>query len=613
MDFWYRQRPVCRNYWWNAIGIPLRMGETLLLFKTFVSQSHIATGIDRMGLGIKKDFYDYHGPATGQNAVWLATVHLMIGLLQRDSAALLRASQTIGNEVLLTTAEGIQHDYSFHQHGPQLYAGGYGLGFARDVAKFVYVFSGTRYRFSETQTAVITSYVLDGLQWMTYRGTVDYSTTGREIARRQERNRTQTLTDLCLQLAALPLPRQKELQAMALRLQGGEVAFTGNRHFWRSDFMTHHTNGFYTSIKMASSRLAATESGNSENLKGWYLGQGVQFVMRHGTEYKEIFPVWDWRRLPGHLCQQSAATPPLFTWGRGGEEKTEYAGGVSNGRYGLAAQRYEWEEVRARRSWFCFDDEVVCLGAGITCNTGNPLLQSVNQCLQSGAVFTSGKGVGAKPVALKSGEATTGPVRWAVHDSVGYFFTGAASVTVQAKAQKGSWREINAQPAYSDSVLQNPVFSAWINLGTRTKNASYRYTIVPGISAPDAARYQSRVAVIRNDSAVQAVRHTALGITMAAFYNPGELRISSALGISVNKPVLVLWKEAEESMELSLSSPENKEGRVDVSIRGKISCAGCVWTQKEKATRFSVTLPSGTDAGKTVTMILKKGGYIDRL
>src|SRR5690348_17434716 len=46
-------------------------------------------------------------------------------------------------ELRITDSDGIQADYSFHQHGAQLYSGGYGLGFANDVGRFIALAWGT--------------------------------------------------------------------------------------------------------------------------------------------------------------------------------------------------------------------------------------------------------------------------------------------------------------------------------------------------------------------------------------------------------------------------------------------------------------------------------------
>ena len=65
-------------------------------------------------------------------------------------------------------------------------------------------------------------------------------------------------------LAAEPTPRQKEFQAFAARLNGkADVPeFVGNKQFWCSDFMAQRRAGYYTSVKMMSTRIRNAELVN---------------------------------------------------------------------------------------------------------------------------------------------------------------------------------------------------------------------------------------------------------------------------------------------------------------------------------------------------------------
>lgn len=606
-NFWYIKNPVARNWWWNVIGIPLKIGEVMLIMDTNFSETQKAAGYKLMSIGIKPDsYYTTNDKATGQNAVWVATVHLMMGLLQKDRAIVERASNIIKAEVVITPHEGIQADYSFHQHGPQLYSGGYGKGFARDISNFISVFHGTAYAFPKEKIDIFSSYILDGLQWATYKSTLDYSTLGREISRNQEAGRAATLIGVCNELIPLDLPRKAEFGAMASRLEGSsKTLLIGNRHFWKSDFTTHHAPGFYSSIKMASSRVRATESGNSENLKAWYLGRGVQFIFRNGLEYNQIFPVWDWQRLPGTLAEQKGPLL-LFTWGLGAEGKKAYAGGVSDGRYGATAYDYDYDNVKAKRAWFWFDKEVVCLAAGISCPTDNALLQSINQCLQNGDVTIGNGNKNASSQKIKSGRKTATDIQWIHHDSIAYFFPQQRTVTVKAEHQSGSWKSINNQVSYSSEIISKPVFSAWIDLGKRATNENLSYIIVPNISATDASRYKSPITILQNDSTVQAIHQTALNLTAAAFYQPSSLNVKNGLKLSVDKPVLLLHKETTDSVSITLSSPENKSFTVEVTLNKKLLCNDCKWSSQKGTTTVAIELPSGEYAGQSLTKSFKK-------
>ena len=64
---------------------------------------------------------------TGQNKVWLAGNVLIRGLLLNDAELIKEARENICSEIVLGQKEGIQPDWSFHQHGPQQQFGNYGL------------------------------------------------------------------------------------------------------------------------------------------------------------------------------------------------------------------------------------------------------------------------------------------------------------------------------------------------------------------------------------------------------------------------------------------------------------------------------------------------------
>ena len=598
--WWNTESLTSQNYWWNAIGVPLRMGETFLLLGDELPENDRLKGVASMKLGIKPDFYDYHGVATGQNLVWLATIHLMIGVLEKDATALKRAFGAVYEEIKITTEEGIQPDYSFHQHGPQLYSGGYGLGFTKNSAQLIRLAQDTPFAFPSEKITLFSDFVTEGQQWMIRGQTFDHSSVGREIARSSSSAATVELVKLTAQFKG---PRQAERQTMALRIEGKAAPLAGNRHFWRSDFMAHHRAKYYSSVKMASNRILASESGNKENIRGYHLGQGVQLIYRTGNEYKNIFPVWDWRRLPGHLSEQTSEPLPLIDWGKTARGNTDFVGGVSDGIYGLAAYDYQRDNVRAKRAWFHFDDEIVCLGAAISCTGDSPLYQSINQCHGKSEVLASEE---SHSQILPKGQHSLPKVRWVLHDSVGYYFPENNSVQVRNDVQTGAWRDINDTPFYSDKSLNLNVFSIWIDLGKQARNKSYHYLVLPGISAESLKSYRNPVAVLRNDSTLQAVRHTQLNMIQAAYYQAGTLKIGNEMTLAVNQPVLLMVKTEPKSLALSLSNPRNKTLTVEVSVNGNYTCANCTWSAQDKMTRVSVLLPSGEMAGKSVNIQLMK-------
>ena len=75
------------------------------------------------------------GPVpVGENLVWSSYTHLALGLLRDDAAMLVAVRDAMAGVCAPAAGDGIKPDWSFQQHGPQLYTGGYGGSFANDAA-----------------------------------------------------------------------------------------------------------------------------------------------------------------------------------------------------------------------------------------------------------------------------------------------------------------------------------------------------------------------------------------------------------------------------------------------------------------------------------------------
>jgi len=168
---------------------------------------------------------------------------------------------------------------------------------------------GTAYAASAAAANAIDAYILDGealfMRWNGYSGADsamnwDVACKGREISRAPVGLIPVNTGPYAPALrAASSSPRKEELRQLADRMQGNGTHLIASRHFWRSDTAVHHREAFASSVHMCSTRTYASEYVNGENSQAWLMGAGVNFFYRNGTEYSGIFPVWDWRHLPG--------------------------------------------------------------------------------------------------------------------------------------------------------------------------------------------------------------------------------------------------------------------------------------------------------------------------
>ena len=570
-DWWTTHDPQCPNWWYNQIGVPRTLYRAMLLVEPELSPERLAAGckiLERGKLGM-----------TGQNLVWVAEVTIARGCLNGDALTVFAAFDRIAREVKITGGEGIQVDGSFYQHGQQLYSGGYGYGFAVDTPYFAKLAAGTAFAFPAEKLDILAHYLLDGQQWMVRGPSFDHSARGREITRRGAGS-SSGMKRAVSDMLALAAPRRDEFEAFAARLNedplSGKHPLLGNRHFWRVDYQAHHRQAFSASVRMTSKRLLQTEVVNHENLLGRHLSDGLTYLFRTGGEYTGIFPVWNWQKLPGTTAEQNGQTK---TRGGARGEQT-FAGGVSDGLYGLAAMDFARGGLKARKAWLFLDDGVLCLGAGITCDSDSPVITTLNQCLQNGDVVTSSGPAAADPKLTDC--------RWVQHDGFGYIFPEPTAVELNVGPQQGSWRQINQ--AQSTQPVKLDVFDLGLNHGVKPSGASYAYLVQVGDqAATQAASAKLPVSIVVNRPELQAAWQPSTKLAAVAFYQAGSLSLPTGLTLAVDQPCLMLYRDGDEGAKVAVSNPENQPLTVNVTVGTK---------------QLKFDLPGGLEAGGTVVMDL---------
>lgn len=299
-DFWLRNDFRNAGWWQDQIATQERLGDTLLLMDDLLSPEQRSAAVKIMQRS-------QIGTWTGANTLWMAGNQIVRGCIAGEVEPVADAYRRIAGEICIAggSHEGIKADDSFFQHGEQLYSGGYGMSFSDSCARLAYVAQGTRFALPPEQIKILTDFVLEGQRWMVRGSTFDYNAIGREICRRNKDARA--LRQPCIRLEKVCPERSAEFARFAQCLEDGSPEGpVGNRHFWRGDIMVHRRDAFYASVHMFSPRSASSECIRGEGLCLQHLADGVTLVYRDGREYANIFPVWDWRRLPGITCLHSS-------------------------------------------------------------------------------------------------------------------------------------------------------------------------------------------------------------------------------------------------------------------------------------------------------------------
>jgi chondroitin AC lyase len=547
------------NWWYTQIGLPQSVTKIMLLLgdalpEATAQRAH-KTILTRTEMGL-----------TGQNKVWLAGIALMKALLTENPAILQIASNSIWSELHVSLHEGIQPDWSFHQHGPQQQFGNYGLSFAEDMLKWALILRNSPYAPNPHKLEILRNYLVKGLTWVLWNDRVDYNACGRQIDVGSPESKARALRHI-LQEMQIADPTAKEAYKNALKWPN---TVTGNRFFWRSDMAVHRRPQWYASVKMSSTRVVGSETCNSENVLGIHGGDGALMLYGDHTPYREMPAILDWHRLPGTTCDQGndALTPngPCDTYGL-----SEFVGGLSHQTCGIAAMIFKRNDLSAHKAWFFNEKSITCLGSNIHGETMGTVLTSIEQSLRQGEIQTS-KGC------YHSGELSLPAGAWVHHNTVGYHLLCPTSL--QVATVDGNWNPIF--PDGGDRPVTGEVLSLWTDHGQSPSNASYAYVLYPQTLPKQMVKLsqQAHLQILSNGSTLQAIQQPNL--IQAVFYAEGTAHASNGQIIKVNAPCIL----SITNDTFAISDPTQSLKQLKVTI-GK--------------QRFSIDLPQGPKAGNSVS------------
>lgn len=579
LDYWFTARPVCLNWWYNQIGIPKTLGTAFILFEDRLDpaeKQQAITVMENAKFGM-----------TGQNKVWLAGNVMMRALLQNDYALVKMARDTIASEIVSGGREGIKDDWCFHQHGAQQQFGNYGLSFVSGMSFFSGLFSGTSLAFDERQLAILSTLVDRGYRWIIWRGMMDVNALGRQLFHHAPVHKALGLAFAASELGGGESQSCAAVSTALLRDNYPAPArntLTGHKHFWQSDYTVHRRPSWMASIKMASDRIVGVEMMNGDNMKGYYMADGATYVYKDGTEYLDIFPLWDWRKLPGVTAFEDDAPLPLVKSYQP-RNKGTFVGAVSDQEQGMTVMELDRAGLKAHKAWICTDDFLLCLGAGIQADSNLVVTTSIEQCHKKGELLSLEKGQW-KTVAGKRTVASE--EHRFFHDNTGYIVWGNKIEAIAETAHRtGRWHDV--MQMYRPEEVQGEVSALYLNHGTSPEQAVYQYLILPVADKERVASFDlSDIRVLRNDTVAQAVYAAKKSTCWIAAYEPVQLSVAAGITLDIRTPgVYMIRKCGEGRYTVSCASPTRREDVAMIELNHK---------------PVHISLPKGEEKGKTASV-----------
>jgi len=505
---------------------------------------------------------------------------------------------------------GIQFDKSFHHRIDGVNNTlSYGTGYAEAFVEWAVYTNGTQFAFSDEKKEQLVDYFLDGICKMSVYGKYpDFGAKNRSISR--EGALRAYNAKMAENLLATTNYRKNEIQEIADIINKNKKPTLSHATFyWNTEHFSFQRPDWFTSVRMYSTRNYNMEVPyNSEGLLNHHRGDGTNHISLSGDEYYDIAPVFDYQKIPGTTILQKTALPAPEEIQKLG--LTDFVGAVTNGFYGAAAFDFKspHDPLCARKAWFFFDDEYVCLGAGISSRSGLPVVTTLNQCLLKSDVTLSS---GNNKTIITKGEKEYEKVDWVFQDGIGYAFPQPTNVNIKNNESIGSWWKINKQNDSPKDEVKLDVFALWLNHGERPSDASYEYIVVPATSVEKMEQNISKnnVVILSNTTEIQAVKNTALNICQVVFYKSGHIQISENLTLVSDNPGIIMLKmEGEKITEISVSDPNRELGRFYFSVSTEIQKQGenfrIEWMEMDNMSEVKIDLPHGNFAGQSVTIKL---------
>jgi autotransporter-associated beta strand protein len=409
---------------------------------------------------------------------------------------------------------------------------------------------------------------------------------------------------------------------------GAEPAPDGFHQFNYSPLGIYRRAGWVASIRAPQRYFWSSEIYPTANRYGRYQSYGSLEVLYHGglAMSGRQLSGWDWNHTPGATTIVLPDDQLVAEYDRQDvRSQINYSGALSfhDGQSGMYACNFQEKNVGPnhnpsfvwRKSWFCFGNQIVCLGSNIANNdAANPTATTLFQgklATRATAITLDGN-----PVTGFPHSSTTTGAHWMLDAfGTGYYVYPGSDLKITRSTQSSANEAGSGLPTTAD-------FSkAWLDHGSAPAGAAYEYAVFPGTNATamgamaveHADTATKPYAVVQRDSGAHVVKWRADGKIGYAIYTTSALppaTRSAGLLVSVERPCLVMtqlggnqdaWISVVDP-DLNFSNPEAGYGIVDASVARTLEfTVNGVWTLDAPAAGVSVVTSTATTTTLRVT------------
>jgi chondroitin AC lyase len=614
LNVWFINDWQNPNWWFNQIGIPLEATSQLLM----LGDNATSLEVEKIKeISFRAAWWLHRHTDVGANLVWMIQCQLYRSLATSNTTGIEQGFSTMWQDVAISPlgGEGVQFDWSYHFHGYQLLSGAYGVAWGNNILLFLQCSRNTQYQPDDQILSLFVNFLTKGDAWMIMTNYWDWNVVGRGVSDPGNGFAHGLMTAWMRTIAQLVKTNETrvELINFADRLDNrpNTPLLIGNKHFFVSDYQVHRRANWIFTIKIQSNRTQPVECLNGQNLKDEHGGQGIFNLYRAGfNDYADIFPVIDWQAINGITVEHDVPLEPCIG-GKFAMKSLRFAGGVSDGQYGLAVMDTATHNLTAQRSWHFYDDAIIALATNLTLTTRTTAWTTLASRLLRSGQITIGF-FNSTIITLDDGnysfpyvQGKTSNVQW-IHlgeSNIGYVLPLQQqydSVGVQVGVKTGNYDAIGP----FNSTVTARMVTLSINHGLGPYTLDYNYMIVPNVSLesmPSLIQKYNEEQVFACIS-TNGVFHGTMWPTLkrAAFvlWDNATTTFSCKsptfnLNIELSDAGAYLYRESETDFTVTASHPTRVHGNVKITVDRVGHGEGCTVSSNIDAitTNVVLTLP----------------------
>ena len=287
-------------------------------------------------------------------------------------------------------------------------------------------------------------------------------------------------------------------------------------------------------------------------------------IMQHRDEYRDIFPVYDWNKIPGTTTRQGVL-PKL-------SENKSYnlyapnvlVSGVSNGKIGASYTRQIDHTVTSTQAYFMFEDGVVCLGNGINTWMPEEVVTSINQSILDGNVILGSNG---ERQTLTLGNRAVGRFDYVYHDKMSYITNDPVNVSLEHR--EVDYKKTNERS--SSWLAKADVFSIYKSYGKRPTAAKYDYTVLMNTTPDETEEYikNPTLKTLCNNTIIQAVYDSKNDVTQAVFHGPSSLKLPDGRRLDISVAGVLIHEKIDGHDVVTICSNSYNSLACAVTVGGQ--------------------------------------------